>query len=205
MGRARDIANVLSSSTNIALDSELALIQITPTSVATTGGSATISSSGGISFTSASAVNLNGCFTSSYENYRIVMNLHGTSFADVQVRLRGAGTDLSGSVYYNTYQYARSDNNLSGGGNANSSSWQYIMRSSNSSSLKGMSSFDVISPQTLDTTKLVGQFVYWESSSIVTHMAFSGMANNNLSYDGFTLTPTSGNITGNIKIYGYRN
>lgn len=62
MGRARDIANVLSSSTNIALDSELGLSLITPTSVATSGGSSTISATGAVSFTSASAISLNGCF-----------------------------------------------------------------------------------------------------------------------------------------------
>jgi len=33
MGRARDIANVLSSSTNIALDSELGLSLITPKTI----------------------------------------------------------------------------------------------------------------------------------------------------------------------------
>jgi hypothetical protein len=205
MGRARDLANILSSSGNVALDSEMGLSLITPTSVATTGGSGSISATGAVSFTSASAVNLNGCFTSSYENYKIVTNLHGTVSADCNIRLRASGTDLSGSIYYNTYDYQRSDNATGGGGNATQSSWQFIIRPNASSSQKGMSSFDIISPQTLDTTKLVGQFVYWEGGSLVTHMSFSGMVNNNLSYDGLTLTPTSGNITGNIKIYGYRN
>jgi hypothetical protein len=205
MGRARDLANILSSSGNVALDSEMGLSLITPTSVATTGGSATISSTGGVSFTSASTVNLNGCFTSSYENYKIVMNLHGTVSADCNIRLRASGTDLSGSIYYNTYDYQRTDNDTGGGGNATQTSWQNIIRPNASSSQKGMSSFDIISPQTLDTTKLVGQFVYWENGSMVTHISFSGMVNNNLSYDGLTLIPTSGNITGSVKIYGYRN
>ena len=79
MGRARDIANVLSSSTNIALDSELGLSLITPTSVAVTGGSASISSSGVVSFSAASLVSLNDIFSATYTNYRITLLIDNSS------------------------------------------------------------------------------------------------------------------------------
>lgn len=79
------------------------------------------------------------------------------------------------------------------------------MRPRNSSSQKGMTTFDIVSPQTADTTKLVGQFVYWETSTIVTSFAFSGMVNNTNSYDGITFYPSAGNVTGTITVYGYRN
>jgi hypothetical protein len=186
------------------LDAPTGLKLLVPTSVAVGSGTGTASASGTVTFSGASTVSLNGVFTSTYKNYRIVMNLHGSAFADCNVRLRASGTDLSGSVYYNTYAYARSDNGNGTGGNANQTSFLYVMRTSNSSSKKGMSSFDIVSPQTLDTTKLNGKFVYWESASLVTSWSFTGMVDNNLSYDGFSLLPSSGNITGTVSVYGYK-
>ena len=103
MGRARDIANVLSSSTNIALDSELGLSLITPTSITATGGSATssISSTGTVSFTSASAISLNGVFSATYENYRVIFKGSLTTGSqDLKLRLRSSGSDNSTSNYF---------------------------------------------------------------------------------------------------------
>ena len=113
MGRARDLANILSSSGNVALDSELGLSLITPTSIATTGGSATssISSTGAVSFTSASAISLNGVFSSAYENYKIVINITGVSTQmDILMRLNNNGTDNTSGIYsrggvYNYHKY----------------------------------------------------------------------------------------------------
>ena len=99
MGRARDIANVLSSSTNIALDSELGLSLITPTSITATGGSGSILTNA-VSFTSASAISLNGCFSSTYENYRVMFQVSGTSAnSNISFRMRSSGTDESGNNY----------------------------------------------------------------------------------------------------------
>lgn len=214
MARSRDISKVLSSNTTLATDAEVAasyapiaaggLVQIVPVSVSNTGGTTSISTNGVVTFSGASVVSLNNCFTSTYENYKIIMNVYGTVDGDLFFRVRSSGSDLTSS-YYNTYRYARTDGVTGGSGNANASRFEYIMRPRNSSSQKGMTTFDIVSPQTADTTKLVGQFVYWETSTIVTSFAFSGMVNNTNSYDGITFYPSAGNVTGTITVYGYRN
>ena len=47
---------------------------ITPTSIAYTGTSATISANGSVSFSAVSELRLNGVFDSSYDNYAVVIN-----------------------------------------------------------------------------------------------------------------------------------
>ena len=83
------------------------LVTMTPTSIAVAGAgsSASINSDGGVDFTSATSLSLNGVFTSGYDNYLLVI-FHEWSGAsggvDITCRLRAAGSDASGSNY--TYQ-----------------------------------------------------------------------------------------------------
>ncbi len=103
MARSRDISKVLSSSTSIALDNELGLSLITPSSIAATGGSGSISSTGKISFTSASSISLNGIFSSTYQNYKVLFQVTApTSGVDLTLRLRASGSDLTGASYDET-------------------------------------------------------------------------------------------------------
>ena len=105
MARSRDISKVLSSNTVLATDAELGLSLITPTSVATNGGSATISSTGTVSFTSASAISLNNCFNASYNNYLVLYVASFGTVANTTVRLRNAGSDLSSALYRYAHHY----------------------------------------------------------------------------------------------------
>ena len=182
--------------------SRAGLAKVIPSSVAVGSGTGSADTTGTVTFSGVSSLSLNSCFISTYENYRIIMNMYGTVDGDMFARLRASGTDLTTS-YYNTYRYARTDGVTGGSGDANSSRWNYILRPRNSSSQKGMTVFDLVSPQTADTTKLVGQFVYWETSTMVTSFAFSGMVNNTTSYDGITFYPSSGTMTGTVTVYGY--
>lgn len=71
---------------------------IVPTSVA--GSGVSVSASGKVTFTSATTVSINGCFTSTYDNYLIVGSSKSlTGLANLYYRLRLSGTDASGSNY----------------------------------------------------------------------------------------------------------
>ena len=128
MGRARDLANILSSSGNVALDSEMGLSLITPTSVATTGGSNSISTTGAVSFTSASAISLNDVFSSTYDRYKIIINQTGASVTNgqLQMRLRVAGSDNSATNYRE--QYIGADLTTVYGGRSTGISFWFIGR-----------------------------------------------------------------------------
>ena len=111
MGRARDISKVFSTGTALATDTEVSttyqtkaaagLTLLTPTSIVATGGSATssISSTGTVSFTSASTISLNDVFSTTYDNYRIIFRSTTSTTGQIKLRLRVSGSDNTTSNY----------------------------------------------------------------------------------------------------------
>jgi hypothetical protein len=88
-----------SSTTNITLASTGAvavngamtgagLDLITPTSIAYSGGSASVSG-GAVTFSAASTVSVNNCFSSTYDNYRIVFRGSQSAASNLEAMLRG--------------------------------------------------------------------------------------------------------------------
>lgn len=204
MSRNRDIANVLSKSTAIALDSEVGLVPVTPSSIAVTGGSGSISLNT-VSFTSASAVSLNDVFSATHQNYRILVNLTSKSAQGfLQVRLRIAGEDNSTSNYHNfglgrTNAQATVTLDL-----ASQTTWR-IGEASNSNILL-FSSFDLsdvfIATQTKGVMQYIGQ--QGSGSAFETYMGSFLRHSALTSFTGFSIISSTGTITGVAKIYGYK-
>ena len=204
MGRARDLANILSSSGSVALDSELGLSLITPTSIAATGGSGTISTTGAVSFTSASAISLNGCFTSTYDNYRIIFS--PTSFSadnvDISMRYRVSGVDTS-SNYHGTriYAYATSigvDTNHMGTDEI------FCGTSDKDYADESASIIESINPNKANKTKTFVNIVGW-FGTIFYQQLNNNVHQANTQFDGLTIFPSGGTMTGTVRVYGYRN
>ena len=203
MGRARDIANVLSSSTNIALDSELGLSLITPTSIANTGGTSSISATGAVTFTSASAISLNGVFSSTYRNYRAIVNFSGSTAGTLGLRFRTSGTDNtngtpSGYYWAGGYLYQQGASITS-----NTSNYNNIGRVSRYDTGAGATTFDIMDPFTSGAATSTFGFstgggANWES-------LMNYYADGAIIFDGFSLIASTGTVTGVIRVYGYRN
>jgi hypothetical protein len=201
MGRARDLANILSSSGNVALDSEMGLSLITPTSIATTGGSGSISATGAVSFTSASAISLNGVFSSSYNNYRINFQPTASTQADADLYIRGrvSGTDTTtnmASEKISQYSTTITGSELSGG--------VFGIMSSNYAPF-GQFSIEFKTPFLPQRTVWNASGSYVTNAGVPYQILVMGYVDLNTSFDGFTILPGAGNITGTIRVYGYRN
>ncbi len=195
MGRARDLANILSSSGNVALDSEMGLSLITPTSIAATGGSGSISTTGAVSFTSASAISLNGCFSSTYQNYKIVLNISASGSSDLQMRFRVSGTDAT--TNYNRYGIAvNSSGAIVNYGSGTSQAFFYVVQTSG---IDTGAEFNLYSPFETIATRIVAT-----SSGGTSPVFMGGRHTTASSYDGFTLFPDASTFTGIISVYGYR-
>ena len=200
MGRARDLANILSSSGNVALDSEMGLALITPTSIAATGGSGSISTTGTVSFTSASAISLNGCFSNNYQNYRIVLSSShsASSYVSYSIRMRGSGTDNT-SNYINNIIYS-----TNGAGPSRTYSSATSALFSVSGDIRTFTNVDFSRPFEAEETAINSNYAGWASSN--NEVGISQILHNDgTSYDGFTIFPGSGTITGTVRVYGYRN
>lgn len=71
------------------------LVVMTPTSIASTGtaNSSSIGADGKVTFSLCTGLSLNGVFTSSYENYMVVIRGTSSSAVNIWWRLRQSGTD----------------------------------------------------------------------------------------------------------------
>ena len=177
------------------------LVQIVASSIAATGGSGSISSNGAVSFTSASAISLNGCFSSDYNRYVINVDCDSASAnIDVLFRLRVSGSDAA-----TNYSYAGAGYRASGSGfNPVSTSATYVDIGRGGASYVCHSTFQVIDPFIATPTVLLGQFGSKDSASTFINN-FGGYHSDSTSYTGFTVYPNTGTFTGTIRVYGYRN
>ena len=210
MGRTRDVSKILTSNTSIlSLASasstyqtiaKTGLVEITPSTVSVSGGSGSISATGAVSFTSASAISLNDVFSTSYDSYFITSTLTGsTTNAYAQLRLRVSGTDASGSDYVWGFIATNSGGTsftLAGSGATSSN----ITRPSTTDSIVSLT---IGNPFLTKKTIWSGTTSYNDGATVTPAAAVGGAHSLTTSYTGFSLIAASGTITGTISIYGY--
>lgn len=156
-------------------------------------------------FNAASSVSVNNCFSSTYENYRIVISATssytGTNVPATRIRFRSGGVDNTVNNYVETLVYST---NTAGPTRAYNQAvtnpaacWIY--------DIGGVMVMDIASPFTSNRSTL-GTYSAWGQGTVANIMVNGSISYYaNASFDGFTLTPDNGNITGTLRIYGYRN
>jgi hypothetical protein len=168
---------------------------------AASGGASGLTYVGGATFTAASSQSLNSVFTSTYENYVIVLNVTAKSAATaVEMRMRASGTDNTTSNYHSAADYFQI--NGAGAGTSKYSGYAYF-------SFNNVSTMQTVlhinNPQATQNT------IYGSMQSGFTYASDfysgnnSGVFNATTSFDGFTIYPTSGTFTGTVRVYGIAN
>jgi hypothetical protein len=181
------------------------LVTVRPTSVAVAGGSATVNALGLVSFTTATSISLNGVFTSAYNSYRLIIRVPTTSSgASLTFRFRNAGTDNASSNYVQTWFINRSTgatqtNNGTGTGSG------LIAWTASLANDFAMWIGDVMNPAVVGRKNIFGKGAASDATSFFVLDSSIMFQINTLSFDGFTIFPTAGNITGTIQILGYNN
>lgn len=173
---------------------------IVPTSVAATGAgsSASVSATGKVTFTSAETLTIEGCFSSTYDNYLFVMrSTHSVSTnSDVNARLRVSGSDASGSNY--TDQYILADGTtVAAARETSETSFRFSVTSTtHSGSHTYLYGPNLAQPTAARLVSAQGT----SSARIVDNAATHSLST---SYTGITLiTFIAGSITGALTIYG---
>ena len=174
------------------------LVRLTPSSASGIDGIVDVYGQGIVAFNSASVVRVNGCFNSLYKTYKIIIHITNSNQVLLNYRLRAAGTDNSGTNY--TTQRLVADNTT-------------VAASRSASQTSGVlgqlvvgdiSFFDITMYQPHDATK-TGLLL--QNGSFVGGAYMSngvGQMSAASSFDGFTIFPASGTLTGTILVYGYR-
>ena len=172
---------------------------ITPTSIANSGGTAS-ASGGAVTLTGVTTISLNGVFTATYDNYEIIFRVLGSASDNLSIRMRLSGTDASGANYdYQTFV-------------------------ASSTTLTGLRATGQTSSQIgAIRTAAVEHYVHVSSPALAANTGIfsnvrdvgggpnaaitisSSRHSLDTAYDGFTLIPASGNMTGTLRVYGYQN
>ena len=178
----------------------LVIMRPTSVSVAGAGSSASISSNGGVTFSSATSLSLNGVFNTSCDNYRVVVRYKAsTTGRSVYARLRASGTDATGSNYVRQYIYATGSSAPSGGRSSTDTSGLGFGWVTNSESAE---EFHIYGPALAQPTASRSINVY--GGSAVEINDWCSTHNLSTSYDGFTIfDPGVASLTGNLVVFGY--
>jgi hypothetical protein len=179
------------------------LTLVTPTSIANSGGSAS-ASGGAVTFTGVSSISLNGCFSTTYDNYEILVQITASSAAAYTgMRMRVAGTDSS-AASYSSQSFEATGTSVQASRLASQTNW--LVTYHDTSYPGGFASLMVNAPALARNTNMFSTLPYREvAATQMTYRAMAGVHTVTTAYDGFSLAPSSGTITGVVSVYGYKN
>ena len=150
--------------------------------------------------------NIDNVFSSSYDNYRIVisgLNNATTTTRTVVLRFRTTTTDTSAN-YIQTERFIYPLNNGADGASVGNTSAKLLVLSSWSTGGAGVS-LDVYNPNKVAATGYVGQAFSYQSD-VATWVArhIAGGINVSTAYTGFSIIGATDNLSGTVRVYGYR-
>ena len=152
--------------------------------------------------TAVASVSVNNCFSSAYNNYRVIIRIAGASTAnDCNLRYRVGGVDDTALAYSWFYvginNTAGSLNNASGG-----QSLAFTGTNVSTTGIVQTFELDFLSPFLTEEKRTFG----FGSQRAPGGMRVGGTVfTNATSFDGFTLLASAGSYTGGtITVYGYR-
>ena len=193
------VLSLPSGTGTLATTADSGLQIVSPTSIANSGGSAS-ASGGQVSFTGVNTISLNGVFSSSFENYLLVVSASGSTDNNALIRFRSAGADNT-SASYGHQRLIVDGSTVSGSRSTGQSNSVWGNISTSGIGINHIligSPFDSGKPtfgRSATNSPYLGVFIQDSAFTFAS----------NTSFDGFTLYNTSGTITGTIRVYGYRN
>jgi hypothetical protein len=147
------------------------------------------------------SVSINNCFTSTYENYRILFaSTSATSAADLSFRLRIGGVDTT-TNYVSQLTEAYSTSIVTNFNIIGADEW-YMGRID--TPISTSFSIDVYRPQTAQKTSFTGTSIFSSATPTLIHQFIGGSQTDLTQFDGFTLL-RSASFSGVVRVYGYAN
>ena len=152
----------------------------------------------------ASFINLAGCFSSTFDNYRVtVTNLFSSSTSNIGFQM------LNGTTPYTTSNYSWGLTGISTVGAStntfSNSGTRASILDSYSANVNGAATFDCLKPFLAAQTAFLGNSIALNSGTNGYDMKSGVMiVESASSYDGLRIVAASGNISCVVNIYGYR-
>lgn len=192
--------------TAAATTNKSGLVPLVPATIALSGGAATTNSNYVISFTGVTRISLNSVFSSLYTNYDIIIQgVYGSiDNASPGLRYRANGVDNASSQYYMAGSSYQNSNGGIGSWGTGVGAGYDLGRWRTSSSTGLSERFTIFGPAISGKQTQIYGGGFWENSSSPYGFTIGGVVNNISAYDGFTLFPSQGTMSGTIQVYGWR-
>ncbi len=143
---------------------------------------------------------INGCFSSTFANYRIMISLSTSATTNVRLRFRYGTSTTETALQYDRFGSSLNGATVTSLVSTGESSWYVVSTTSGASDLSP-ATIDIYSPNVAIRT--LGQSNAWNSANGATHLTNCRMFNAT-QYTGLELFVDSGTLTGSIRVYGYR-
>ena len=149
------------------------------------------------SFSAVASQSINDVFSTTYDNYRILMRLTASTSISARLRMRVSGADDSSSNY-NRQKLEVSVSSVSASA---ATSLDHIVFGDVDTAKPTVVSMDMFSPFIAQATQFSN--VNTNRTDTTTFlMVFAGAHNVATSYTGFTVIASTGTISGTISVYG---
>jgi hypothetical protein len=152
------------------------------------------------SFSSVSSFSFTNKFSSTYDNYKIILRITGGGQV-IWSRLRSSTTDNTSSNYRSGRMYQLGTGVTGVGDTTGTQTYFQMITEHNSQS--SFLSMDLYSPYLTDYTGYVGHTSYYYSGYGQHNQITSGQMSVTTSYDGITFYPNASTMTGEVTLYGY--
>jgi hypothetical protein len=151
--------------------------------------------------TLSNTTSVNNCFSATYQNYKIVLNSYVGPAADtVRFRLRVGGTDNSAANYSALGITCNlNTGTLSASTQKNATFWSISQSNDMANGLN--TSWDLLNPFEAKNTNYTPLTFFY--GDLTESFIASGIHVSATSFDGFTIFPNTGTLTGTYKVYGY--
>lgn len=174
------------------------LIPVKASSIVVVTGTAAVSSIGTVTFSGATSLSLNGIHTAAYKNYLAVITGGSSVTCEIWLRMRYAGTDQ-----ITAYNRAQAFNTDSGALSASSviNAAQYQVGDWTTGANGSNAIVEIGNPAGSERTVFNSQATGQGGIS----RYGGGRVTVDRSFDGLTLLPSTGTMSGTITVYGYNN
>jgi len=149
-------------------------------------------------FTAVSSVSIDDVFDATYDNYLLFISgtTTGAPGTDMRIRMRSLGSDNSSSTYYGGCSYLNTST-IGFQGGLNGATSGYL------GDIRDVQGYAQITRMMRPFESVFTSIIY-DSETYDNRFLGYNCHNVAASFDGFTIYPSSGAITGSIAIYGYR-
>jgi hypothetical protein len=155
------------------------------------------------SFSAVASQSVNDVFSSTYTNYKIVVELlKSTTTGFLQLRFRASGADDTSANYYSHVGYP----DAAGAGylgqtGAGLTSMRLTISATTTD--EQFADLTIYNPNKASVTTLSGTQLLWATTPQSNGGHFQGTHNVATAYTGLTLLQSAGNMTGSVSVYGY--